>query len=96
VKISSWLDTISSESRKRENRMDFHFVLSLLFIASFAFVLQRHRAKLIPLCRAGVYSRRILDSRRSSRREQAPALRCTTIISQIGRENKSDIPTPSE
>ena len=37
VKISSWLDTISSESRKRENRMDFHFVLSLLFIASFAF-----------------------------------------------------------
>ena len=38
VKISSWLDTISSESRKRENRMDFHFVLSLLFIASFAFV----------------------------------------------------------
>ena len=54
VKISSWLDTISSESRKRENRMDFHFVLSLLFIASFAFVLQRckqrrHRAKPISL-----------------------------------------------
>ena len=38
VKISSWLDTISSKSRKRENRMDSHFVLSLLFIASFAFV----------------------------------------------------------
>ena len=36
--ISSRLDTISSESRKRENRMGFHFVLSLLFIASFAFV----------------------------------------------------------
>ena len=49
VKISSWLDTISSESRKRENRMDFHFVLSLLFIASFAFVLQMHRAAPIPL-----------------------------------------------
>ena len=49
VKISSWLDTISSESRKRENRLDFHFVLSLLFIASFAFVLQMHRAAPIPL-----------------------------------------------
>ena len=49
VKISSWLDTISSESRKRENRMDFHFVLSLLFIASFAFVLQMHRAMPLPL-----------------------------------------------
>ena len=34
-----------------------------------------------------VYSRRILDSRRSSRREQAPALRCNHIITQIGREN---------
>ena len=48
VKISSWLDTISSESRKRENRMDFHFVLSLLFIASFAFVSQMHGSWPIP------------------------------------------------
>ena len=28
------------------------------------------------------------DSRRSLRREQAPALRCNPIITQIGRENK--------
>ena len=26
------------------------------------------------------------------RREQAPALRCNSIVTQIGRENKSDIP----
>ncbi|MBR6782365.1 MAG: hypothetical protein IKM33_04125, partial [Clostridia bacterium] len=33
--------------------------LSIRFIASFAFVLQRLRAKPILLCRAGVYSRRL-------------------------------------
>ena len=32
VKISSWLDTISLKSRKRENRMDFHFVLSAVLL----------------------------------------------------------------
>ena len=31
------------------------------------------------------------DSRRSLGREQAPALRCDSIITQIGRESKSDI-----
>ena len=36
--VSSRLDTISSESRKRENRMDFHFVLSLFLLQVFAFV----------------------------------------------------------
>ena len=62
VKISSWLDTISSESRKRENRMDFHFVLSLLFIASFAFVLQMHRAAPIPLLISSIRTSPILLS----------------------------------
>ena len=65
------------------------FLISYCFIASFAFVLQMLRAKPIPLyCRAGVHSRRFFNLNRSLRREQAPALRCNTIISQIGRENK--------
>ena len=34
-----------------------------------------HRAEPIPLCRAGVYSRRLIGINLSSRREQAPALR---------------------
>ena len=34
--------------------------LSFYFIASFEFVLQTCRAKPIPLCRAGVYSRRLI------------------------------------
>ena len=79
----------------------YHFVLSC-FIASFAFVLQRHRATPIPLCRAGVYSRRFIGLNLSLRRDAsifrfaqcqvcfaniAPALRCNPIITQIGREN---------
>ena len=79
-----------------------NFLLSFRFIASFAFVLQRLRAKPIPLCRAGGYSRRLFDSRHSLRRDAsifrfaqcqvcfaniAPALRCDSIITQIGREN---------
>ena len=38
-------------------------------------------------CRAGIYSRRLIGINLSSRREQAPALRCSPIITQIGREN---------
>ena len=41
-----------------------------------------------PLCRAGVYSRRYFNLNRLLLREQAPALRCNLIITQIGRENK--------
>ena len=62
-----------------------------------------HRAKPIPLCRAGVYSRRLfrfkvfitagckhisLRSMSSLLRKHCPALRCNPIITQIGRENK--------
>ena len=61
--------------------------LSFCFIASFAFVLQRNRAKPIPLCRAVPWCRRCLKQNFLSRREQAPALRCNPIITQIGREN---------
>ena len=57
------------------------------YIAGFAFVLQRLRSKPIPLCRAGVYSRRLIGLNLSLRREQAPALRCDSIITQIGRRN---------
>ena len=60
-----------------------------------------HRAKPIPPCRAGVYSRRLFGASYSSRRDAsifrfaqcqvcfaniAPALRCNPIIPQIGRE----------
>ena len=41
------------------NKLLFLILHFYCFIASFAFVLQRHRAKPIPLCRAGVYSRRL-------------------------------------
>ena len=44
-------------------------------------------AKPIPPCRAGVYSRRLVSLNPMLRREQAPALRCNPIITQIGREN---------
>ena len=64
--------------------------LSFCFIASFAFVLQKAQglAHAPYFCRAGVYSRRLIGINPSSRREQAPALRCNPIITQIGRENK--------
>ena len=44
-----------------------------------------HRAKPIPLCRAVPWCRRCLKQNLSLRREQAPALRCNPIITQIGR-----------
>ena len=47
-------------------------------------------------CRAVPWCRRLIGINLLSRREQAPALRCNPIITQIGRENKSDIPTSSE
>ncbi len=47
-----------------------------------------HRAKPIPLCRAVPWCRRCIKQNLSLRREQAPALRYDSIITQIGRENK--------
>ena len=88
----------SKQLGKAPQNIQSHSFVKFLFIvlfcrANFAFVLQRclqrgHRAKPIPLCRAGVYSRRLIGLNFMSRREQAPALRCNPIIPQIGRENK--------
>ena len=79
------------------------------FIASFAFVLQTRRAKPIPLvgrCLGAAVAPNLSLRRDASifRFAQcqvcfaniAPALRCIHIITQIGRESKSDIPTSSE
>ena len=46
-----------------------------------------HRAKPIPLCRAVPWFRRCLKQNFLSRREQAPALRYDSIITQVGRGN---------
>ena len=88
--------------------------LLFCFIASFAFVLQRHRAKPIPLKRTGsskgspfgrapaIAGERVLFAQLSPLRRlrrhlsQRARLFVSPIITQIGRENKSDIPTSSE
>ena len=61
--------------------------LSFCFIASFPLFYKGTGQSPCPLCRAGVYSRRYFNLNRLLRREQAPALRCNLIITQIGREN---------
>ena len=84
-------------------QLNLYFFIKRILLVKFFFIApvclcitKAHRAKPIPLCRAGVYSRRLFGASYSSRREQAPALRCIPIITQIGRESKSDIPTLSE
>ena len=60
----------------------------LVFYRKFRRCITKAQGKAHTPCRAVPWCRRFVNSRCSSRREQAPALRCTHIIAQIGRESK--------